>query len=141
MFCDCNGHLVWAEIAWRELALAAPVIPCGTAIRSGAESSADAITIRQIFTEHTRKDRLMTAPLSAAKAIADTLTQSGFDVLSPAWVGRGKPQGHQRPQRALRADHQPQRGNYLGLPYFRWRPHERGAPDQHRAGPAQPGLG
>lgn len=85
MFCDCNGHLVWAEIAWRELALAAPAIPCGTAIRSSAESSADAIIVRQIFTEHTRKDRRMTAPLSAAKAIADTLTQSGFDVLSPAW--------------------------------------------------------
>ena len=63
---DRSGRTVWAEIAWDG--------PEPDQSELGAPSS-----------RAWKEDELMTTTLSAAKAIADTLTGSGFDVRSPAW--------------------------------------------------------
>jgi hypothetical protein len=61
-----NGRKVWAEIAWK-----------------GPRPAQSAL--RALSSNTRNEDELMTTTLTAAKAIADTLTGSGFDVRSPAW--------------------------------------------------------
>lgn len=64
---NSNGRTVWAEIAWE-----GPKPEQPTPIAPSSST--------------TGEDEPMTTTLSAAQAIADTLTGSDFDVRSPAWA-------------------------------------------------------